>query len=245
MSQTPPKSAKPTGSRPSRGSRRTPRGSRLRARVNFFEEMFESLESSMTSGDSSFEESFERMVEEGELSGSKVVKFEKITLRKSVKEIAGGGDDGGDDGGAGSVSSSQQRDSLAESSRTPSEKHALEDSDYQSRSHGAANHGSKSSSIASFARLPSDESLSHRRGSGSPQHLVLDDRTPSEWYAEYCTQRFQNIGSRIEYVCSMREYDTHIAEIKGIPFDLRRDRGLQATPPGCVSLSTRSAVRRR
>ncbi|OAD61463.1 hypothetical protein WN48_00405 [Eufriesea mexicana] len=177
MSQTPPKNAKPTGSRPSRGSRRTPRGSRLQARVNFFEEMFESLESSTTSGDSSFEESFERMVEE-ESEGS---------------------------------------------SRTPSEEHALEDSDYQSRSHGAPNHGSKSSSIASFARLPSDESLSHRRGSGSPQqHLVLDDRTPSEWYAEYCTQRFQNIGSRIEFMRSKSEYDAHIAEIKEVIYSAVR-----------------------
>ena len=145
------------------------------------------------------------------MNGSKVVKFEKITVRKSVREIGTGG----------GVPGSQQRGSLAETSRTPSEEHALEDSAYQSHSHGAPNYGSKSSSVTSFTRFPSEESLSHRRGSGSPQqHLGFDDRTPSEWYAEYRTQSFQNVATRIEYVRSKSEYDAHIAEIKGIFFCL-------------------------
>lgn len=216
MSQTPPRS--PAGSRGSPGSPSTPRGGRLRDRVNFFVELFEEKEARRNSGnfrspanprpssrasDSSYEESFERMVEEGELSGSKVVKFEKITVRKSVREIGGG------------VSSQR---SLAETSRTPSEEHALEDSAYQSHSHGAPYQGSKSSSVTSFTRFPSEESLSQRRGSSPQQHLGMDDRTPSEWYAEYRTQSFQNVAARIEYVRSKSEYDAHIVEIKGTFF---------------------------
>lgn len=226
MSETPPKSASPGGSRASPGSPSTPRGGRLRDRVNFFVELFEDKEGRRNAGqyrsptnprpgsrpssrpssrasDSSFEESFERLVEEGELNGSKVVKFEKITVRKSVREVGAGG-------------GASTRASLAESSRTPSEEHALEDSAYQSHSHGAPNYGSKSSSVTSFTRFPSEENLSHRRGSSPHQHLGLDDRTPSEWYAEYRTQSFHNVATRIEYVRSKSEYDAHIAEIKGI-----------------------------
>nr|XP_034172930.1 nesprin-1 isoform X14 [Osmia lignaria] len=223
---TPPKGGSPAGSRTSPASPATPRGGRLRDRVSFFEqvwsggrtasseELYHELDGrrnvahfrsptnprpSSRASDSSFEESFERLVEEGELNGSKVVKFEKITVRKSVREIATG--------------ESHQR-VLAETSRTPSEEHALEDSAYQSHSHGAPSHGSKSSSVTSFTRFPSEESLSQRRGSSPQQHLGPDDRTPSEWYAEYHTQSFQNVAARIEYVRSKSEYDAHIAEIK-------------------------------
>lgn len=44
--------------------------------------------SSSRASNSSFEESFERLVEEGEYNGSKVVKFEKITVTKSVREVS-------------------------------------------------------------------------------------------------------------------------------------------------------------
>lgn len=220
MSQTPPS---PAGGRDGTGSPSTPRSGRLRDRVNFFVGLFEDREArrnadarrqsptnprpspgpasrpSSRASDSSFEESFERIVEEGELNGSKVVKFEKITVSKSVREIGG-------------VSSQQQR-FLTEASRTPSEEHALEDSAYQSHSHGAPNHGSKSSSVTSFTRFPSEDSLPHRRGSSPQQNL--DDRTSSDWYAEYRTQSFHNVATRIEYVRSKSEYDAHIAEIKG------------------------------
>ncbi|CAK9801147.1 hypothetical protein ANTPLA_LOCUS2706 [Anthophora plagiata] len=219
MSKTPPKSSSPAGSRPSPGSPSTPsRGSRLSDRVNFFVEFFEDKEAkrnvthfrsptnprpSSRASDSSFEESFEKLVEEGELNGSKVVKFEKITVRKSIREISG----------TSSVSSQRL---LTEASRTPSEEHTPEDSAYQSHSHDAPNHGSKSSSIGSFTRFPSEESLSQRRGSNPQQHLLLDDRTSSEWYAKCRARSFQNVASRIEYVRSKSEYDAHIAEIKGI-----------------------------
>ncbi|XP_054006700.1 muscle-specific protein 300 kDa isoform X2 [Hylaeus anthracinus] len=225
---TPPKSESPTGAG---DSPRTPRGGRLRDRVSFFEQvwsggatehrstedLFEEIDAkrrvarfrsiadprpSSRTSDSSFEESFERLVEEGELNGAKVVKFEKITVRKSVREI-----------GPGTTGLAHHHRVLTESSRTPSEEHALEDSAYQSHSHGAFSHGSKSSSVTSFTRFPSEESLSQRRTSSPQQHLGPDDRIPSEWYAEYRTRSFHNPG-RIEYVRTKSEYDAHIAEIK-------------------------------
>jgi len=214
------------------GSPRTPRGGRLRDRVSFFEQVWSTGRSPSTedllddadvrrssfrspthrrpssrASDSSFEESFERLVEEGELNGAKVVKFEKITMRKSVREIS-------------SDTVFVQR-TLTESSRTPSEEHALEDSAYQSHSHGVHSHGSKSSSVTSFTRFPSEESLSQRRcSSPRAQQLGSDDRLPSEWYAEYRNQSFQNVAARIDYVRSRSEYDAHIAEIKGTDVSL-------------------------
>lgn len=231
-SPTPPRVDSPGG-----GSPRTPRGGRLRDRVSFFEQVWSTgrcpsaedlLEdtearrssfrspthrrSSSRASDSSFEESFERLVEEGELNGAKVVKFEKITVRKSVREISSSASNGD------SVLAVQQRAAaaLTESSRTPSEEHALEDSAYQSHSHGVHSHGSKSSSVTSFTRFPSEESLSQRRCSSPRQQLGQpDDRPPSEWYAEYRSQSFQNVAARMDYVRSRSEYDAHIAEIKG------------------------------
>lgn len=229
-SPTPPRVDSPGGGgADGGGSPRTPRGSRLRDRVSFFEQVWSAGRSpsaedlpedsdaarraafrspthrrpSSRASDSSFEESFERLVEEGELNGAKMVKFEKITVRKTVRAIGTDGEPG------------QQR-GLTESSRTPSEERVLEDSAYQSHSHGVQSHGSKSSSVTSFTRFPSEESLSQRRCS-SPlgQQLGPDERPASEWYAEYRSQSFQNVAARIEYVRSRSEYDAHIAEIKG------------------------------
>ncbi|XP_008555407.1 muscle-specific protein 300 kDa isoform X6 [Microplitis demolitor] len=199
--QTPPKGENPKPT----GSPRTPRGGRLRDRVNFFENIWSQGRSASTedlvdrstspvprrsssrTSDSSFEESFERVVEEGELNGAKVVKFEKITVRKSVKEIV------------------STRSGLSEASRTPSEEHAL-DSAYQS--HGMQ--GSKSSSVMSFTKFPSEENLSR----DSLQTAETDEKVSSEWYTEYRNQSFQNVSSKIEYVRSRSEYDAHIVEIK-------------------------------
>ncbi|XP_071567068.1 muscle-specific protein 300 kDa isoform X8 [Temnothorax nylanderi] len=229
-SPTPPRVDSPGGGgADGGGSPRTPRGSRLRDRVSFFEQVWSAGRSPSTedllensdarrsfrsptprrpssrASDSSFEESFERLVEEGELNGAKVVKFEKITVKKSVRAISTSNGD---------TAVIQQR-ALTESSRTPSEEQILEDSAYQSHSHGVQSHGSKSSSVTSFTRFPSEESLSQRRCS-SPrvQQLGPDERPPSEWYAEYRSQSFQNVAARIEYVRSRSEYDAHIAEIK-------------------------------
>lgn len=232
-SPTPPRVDSPGGGgADGSGSPRTPRGTRLRDRVSFFEQVWSTGRSPSTedlledsdarrpirspthrrpssrASDSSFEESFERLVEEGELNGAKVVKFEKITVRKSVHAISS-------DSTNGDTAVVQQR-VLTESSRTPSEEHIHEDSAYQSHSHGVQSHGSKSSSVTSFTRFPSEESLLQRRSS-SPrvQQLGADERPPSEWYAEYRNQSFQNVAARIEYVRSRSEYDAHIAEIKG------------------------------
>lgn len=237
------------------GSPRTPRGGRLRDRVSFFERVWSTGRSpsaedlvdadadvdaggrrsfrsptqrrtrpSSRASDSSFEESFERLVEEGDLNGAKVVKFEKITVRKSVREFGATGN-----GDADALLEQRRRApgvvQLTEASRTPSEEHALEDSAYQSHSHGAhSQHGSKSSSVTSFAQFPSEESLPQRRCSSQQQQQQQlgqllgqpDDRPASEWYAEYRSQSFQNVAARMEYVRSRSEYDAHIAEIKGI-----------------------------
>lgn len=160
------------------------------------------------------EETLERTIEEGDLStGSKVVKFEKITVKRSFKEIT-------------------------VPSRTPSEEHVLEDSAYHSHGNGV----SKSSSVASLpaGKFPSDESL---------DRPVLDARTPSrenvsaredwdsasnssskhtsgsDWYSEYKTQSFLHSSSKLDYVRSRSQYDSHIAEIRGelfTTFDLPR-----------------------
>ncbi|KMQ90470.1 nesprin-1-like isoform x9 protein [Lasius niger] len=235
-SPTPPRVDSPsgggTGGTGDTGSPRTPRGGRLRDRVSFFEQFWSAGRSPSTedlldnadarrssfrspthrrpssrASNSSFEESFERLVEEGELNGAKVVKFEKITVRKSLREISL-------DSASNDDIMTVQQGMLTESNRTPSEEHPLEDSAYQS--HDVHSHGSKSSSVTSFMRFPSEESLSQRRCS-SPrvQQSGPDDRPPSEWYAEYRNQSFQNVAAKIDYMRSRNEYDAHIAEIKG------------------------------
>lgn len=95
--------------RPSPGA---PRGGgarpkQLRDRVSFFEQLSSSRDKCSSSEDlvddgggggtrrsssrassSSFEESFERLVEEGECAGpAKVLKFERITVKRSVREV--------------------------------------------------------------------------------------------------------------------------------------------------------------
>ncbi|XP_012253400.2 muscle-specific protein 300 kDa isoform X14 [Athalia rosae] len=178
--------------------------------------------SSRTSN-SSFEESFERMVEEGELNGAKMVKFEKITVRKSVREITGNTVVAGSATSASTSTSTTtttvrgSSGTFGEASRTPSEEQTLEDSAYQS--HGVQ--GSKSSSVTSFTRFPSEESLPRGRGSsprpsaGTPEFGGFGAERPSgEWYAEYRNQSFQNVAVRMEYQRSRSEYDAHIAAIK-------------------------------
>lgn len=145
-----------------------------------------------------FEETFERTVEEGDISsGSKVVKFEKIIVRKTTKEII-----------------------KPLSSRTPSEEHLLEDSAYHSHGNGV----SKSSSVSSLTgRFPSEENL---RRTPSRDNLGRDDwdsgsssskhtTSGSEWYNEYRHQSFLQSGSKLDFVRSKSQYDSHIAEIRG------------------------------
>uniref|UniRef100_A0A0C9QXV7 Syne1_1 protein n=1 Tax=Fopius arisanus TaxID=64838 RepID=A0A0C9QXV7_9HYME len=130
---TPPWESKGDSSSPAGGSPRTPRGGLLRDRVSFFERMLTSQNRSVSTDDlqrfespnGSFEESFEQVVDDS----ARVVKFDKIFVRK--------------------------RETV---SRTPSEEHGLEDSAYQSHGI-VESHGSKSSSAMSFPRFPSEESL--------------------------------------------------------------------------------------
>lgn len=216
---TPPRGGSPS---PAGGSPRTPRGARLRDRVSFFENVWSSSRPNLSAdeldepnsniihprslsraSDSSFEESFERLVEEGDYNGAKLVKFEKITVRKSVRELT-----------STSVMSVRTGELPTELSRTPSEEHALEDSAYQS--HGIHSHGSKSSSTMSLARFPSEENISQKRLSSSQLANVTDDKPASEWYAEYHNQSFQNVSARMDYVRSRSQYDAHIAEIRGL-----------------------------
>lgn len=180
------------------GSDGTPRG-HLKDRVSFFEQVWSprSQRRLETSGDdSSFEESYERLVEEGELNGAKVVKFEKITVRKSLKEM--------------SVAQEVRGVGACESCRTtPS------DSAYQSHGHAGHQGSSKGSSVTSFGRFPSEDSLLvHSKRAASPRTpSTMEDKSSSEWYTEY-NQSFHNVA-RMDVVRSRTEYDAHIAQIRG------------------------------
>lgn len=154
-----------------------------------------------TDGGGSFEETFVRTTEEGDLAtGTKMVKFERITVKKSVKD----------------VTSTHVR---TLGSRTPSEERVLEDSAYHSHGNGV----SKSSSITSLTgRFPSEESL---RRTPSKENVKDEWDTASssskttsgsEWYNEYKTESFLKSGTKLEFVRSKSQYDSHIAEIRGM-----------------------------
>lgn len=178
-----------------------------------------------SSNSESFEETFERIVEEGELlsGGAKVVKFERITMHKSVREFTSVRP-----GTPGSGAASSE----ATMSRTPSEEHILQDdSAYHTVSHsqpsanGYHTSVSKSSSVTSLAgRFPSEESLrrtSSREGLQQTGASESDGGSRSastssiDWYSEYRTQSFQNTAAKLEYARSRSQYDSRIAEIKG------------------------------
>lgn len=156
------------------------------------------LESWVPKQSDNFEEIYERTTEEGDYSsGSKMVKFEKIIVKKSTKEIL-----------------------KPLGSRTPSEERLLEDSAYHSHGNGV----SKSSSISSLTgRFPSEENLRRTpsrenlgkdewdSGSSSSKHTT----SGSEWYNEYKHQSFLQSGTKLDFVRSKSQYDSHIAEIRG------------------------------
>ena len=178
-----------------------------------------------SSNSESFEETFERTVEEGELlaGGAKVVKFERITMHKSIREFTAVRPV---TPGSGAASSE------ATISRTPSEERILQDdSAYHTVSHsqpsanGYHTSVSKSSSITSLAgRFPSEESLRRTPSREGLQQAGASEweggsRSASassiDWYSEYRTQSFHNMAAKLEYVRSRSQYDTHIAEMKG------------------------------
>lgn len=163
--------------------------------------------------DGSFQETVTSTVEEGDLaSGVKTVKFEKVTVRKTVRQVTG------------NVSTTHR----VVTSRTPSEERVLEDSAYQTHSNGNLSTHSNSSSVSSLTgRFPSEENLLRRTPS---REYLKDDSvrdecdsvsgssrlttSSSEWYNEYRSQTFQNT-SKLEYVRSKSQYDNHIAVMRG------------------------------
>ncbi|KDQ71501.1 hypothetical protein L798_09522 [Zootermopsis nevadensis] len=179
---------------------------------------------SSSNNSESFEETFERVVEEGDLlgGGAKVVKFERITVHKSVREITTV---------LPATPGSGAPSSESTMSRTPSEERILQDdSAYHTVSHsqpsanGYHTSVSKSSSVTSLAgRFPSEECLRRsptregfqQAGASEGEGGSRPGSTSSiEWYSEYRTQSFHNMAAKLEYVRSRSEYDSHIAEIK-------------------------------
>lgn len=149
----------------------------------------------------SVQEVVTRTTEEGDLaSGVKTVKFEKVTVRKTVRQVTS---------------------STKITSRTPSEEQILDDSAYQTHSNGNLTTHSNSSSASSLTeenlrRTPSKEDWT-KDDCDSVSSSSKVTTSSSEWYSEYRTQSFQNT-SKLEYVRSKSQYDNHIAIIRGQHF---------------------------
>lgn len=158
-----------------------------------------------------FQETFTTTTQEGDLaSGQKTVKFEKVTVRKTVRHIT-------------SSSSTQSLKKItSSSSRTPSEER-IDDSDYLTQSNGNLATTSKTSSQSSLTgRFPSEESLErppsrerHRDEWDSNSNSSRVTNSSSEWYSEYRTQSFHSGSSKLEYVRSKSQYEEHIDNIRG------------------------------
>lgn len=159
--------------------------------------------SQMDSPGVDIQETVTRTLEEGDLAaGVKSVKFEKITVKKTVRQVTS---------------------STKITSRTPSEEQILDDSAYQTHSNGNLTTHSNSSSASSLTgNFVSEENL---RRTPSKEDWTKDDcdsvsssskvtTSSSEWYSEYRTQSFQNT-SKLEFVRSKSQYDNHIAIIRG------------------------------
>lgn len=133
---------------------------RLRSTPQSSPRHFSSSTNQPTSDDESFEESIERTIESGQVKGNaRVFKFEKITMKKSVREV--------------SVTSPPVTTATKtflrtdkSLSRTPSEeRHFHDDSAYHTQSHPIST-ASKSSSITSLPgaeRFSSEEHIASRR----------------------------------------------------------------------------------
>ncbi|KAL7297367.1 hypothetical protein TKK_0009753 [Trichogramma kaykai] len=205
----------------------------LRERVSFFEQLNRSSSEDLTdhrgsadhrrsssrASNSSFEESFERLVEEGELNGAKVVKFEKITVKKSLKEVSSttsvlstASSNGSNDNLPTRHHGTPTQARVRSPSEASDELFGYDDSAYQSHNQPTVTgETSKSSSAASFAWQPASEESLLGRQCPSP----MDDRPAAEWYAEYSNQSFFGVtAGRIDYGRSKSQYDAHIAEIK-------------------------------
>lgn len=129
----------------------------------------------------------------------RVQNYQKIVLRKSVKQF---------------TAHELHKSTIHSIESTPSP--TQEDSAYHTRSSI-----SKSSSMHSSDRFPSEECLSYASPSTSKNFTskVHQDK-PHEWYNQYTTQAFQHLSplasrnnTSISY--SRNEFDTHIAQMRG------------------------------
>ncbi|XP_060527804.1 muscle-specific protein 300 kDa isoform X12 [Cylas formicarius] len=158
--------------------------------------------------DGSFQETFTSTTQEGDLStGARTVKFEKVTVRKTVRQIT-------------SSSTSHSIKKVLSTSRTPSEE-KIDDSAYVSQSNGnfATSKTSSQTSLTgkfsseeSLRRTPSKERLRDEWDSNSSSSKVTS--SSSEWYNEYRTQSIQSGSSKLEYVRSKSQYEEHIDNIR-------------------------------
>lgn len=143
--------------------------------------------------DASLEETYERMDEEGDLvTGQRVVTVERVSLRRSVREV----------------------------SRTPSEDHLVEDSAYQSRrptepsaSSGllsplsAATRSVSSSQTSLSGQFPSEENIAGLARTPSRERLG-----ETEWYVEL---HHTESSRKYELYRRTSQYDKHIHQIRG------------------------------
>ncbi|XP_072386756.1 muscle-specific protein 300 kDa isoform X12 [Diabrotica undecimpunctata] len=155
--------------------------------------------------DGTYKETYTSTSREGDFtSGTKSVKFEKVTVKKTIRHLTS------------STSSTSIRQ--VTSSRTPSEENL--DSAYLTQSNG--NLGSISSGSSLTGRFPSEESLKSPRkvetskdewdGDSSSSKVTSSS---SEWYSDYRTHTFhQSEASRFEFIRSKSQYDEHIQHIK-------------------------------
>ncbi|CAH0554442.1 unnamed protein product [Brassicogethes aeneus] len=140
--------------------------------------------------DGTFEETITKTTQEGDLaSGVKTVKFETVTVRKTVRQM---------------TSSSSATSIKKLTSRTPSEEGCL-DSAYLTQS--------LASSLTSSEEILGPGKDSDQSSCGSSKVTS----SGAEWYNEYRTQSFQPTPistDKIQYVRSKSVFEKHIDEIK-------------------------------
>lgn len=203
--------------------------------------------SSESSQPDSIDESVERYNESGEIRGdSRVLKFEKVTVKTTRREIS-----------VTSPSGVKTFFSSERVSRTPSEERILlDDSAYHTQHYSNAN-TSKSSSIVSLhghdvvdeaisRRTPSRERtpdssghswhsnrnvagtsctpvtsvaagyLHKRRHPHSDRQASEEEDMSADWYNDYSAHSFQSTAAKLNFNRTNSQYDTHIKQIRGM-----------------------------
>ncbi|KAK9890576.1 hypothetical protein WA026_011946 [Henosepilachna vigintioctopunctata] len=143
--------------------------------------------------------------------GTKTIKFEKVTVRKTIRQLKS------------PTSPSGYNFPRKTPSRTPSEERLLEDSAYLTHSNGNGGNISQTSSFTSLGeRFSSEENLAKSLDVSRSGHEDWDDScsgskvtsSSSEWYSEYRTQSFHSGSSKLDYVRTKSQFDEHIASIR-------------------------------